>query len=280
MSVDLHLHSLVSDGTQGPAEVVRRAAASGLRVVAVADHDDTSGVPLAQEAGRSLGITVVAAIELTARVEGPEKKARSEAGVHILGYGIDPAHAGLACAGLANRKGKRLQILAIVERLRGIGIDLRDEEVGLDRADDAYIGRNRVASALVTRGLVKNRLKAFKAYLNPGARGYAPPVLIDAATAIQAIHDAGGLAILAHPTEEDLDRRLASLLELGLDGLELHRPKGQGRLLDRVSGIVTRRGLLATGGSDWHGLYPELPLGEFKVPLEPMKPLLDRLGVA
>ncbi len=272
-AADLHLHSLVSDGVAEPAEVVRRAAESGLHTIALADHDETKGYAAALEAARAAGVTLVPAIELTARVED-----RPDGTVHLLGYGIDPGHEALAAAALRNRLGKRAQIVGMLERLRELGIPMADEEVGLDRTSDAYVGRNRIASALVVRGLAKNRLKAFKRYLNPGARAFVGPVVIPAADAIAAIHAAGGLAVLAHPTADDLDRRLGKLCEAGLDGIEVHRPRALGSLLERIERARERRGLLATGGSDWHGLYPGIPLGDWKVDEEKIRPFLERLA--
>jgi len=271
-AIDLHLHSLVSDGTAGPAEVVRRAAAVGIGTLAVADHDDTRANAPALLAARELGVVVIPSIELTARVD-----ARPDGTVHILGYGIDSKNGALEAVALRNRLGKRTQIVAMLERLRELGVPIADEEVGLDRSSDAYVGRNKIASALVVRGLAKNRLKAFKRYLEPGARAFVPPEVVPAQEAIAAIHAAGGLAVLAHPTGDDLDRRLGKLCDAGLDGIEVFRPRAQGGLLTRIERARERRGLLATGGSDWHGLYPGIPLGDWKVEAERIRPFLERM---
>ncbi len=272
MPADLHLHSLVSDGTAGPGDVVRRAAESGLTIVAIADHDDAGGSVAAREAGKERGVAVVSAIELTARVD-----ARPEGTVHLLGYRIDPANEVLAATARKNRLGKRAQIEGMLARLRSLGIPIADDDVGLDRTSDAYVGRNKIASALVQRGLAKDRLKAFKRYLNPRTRGWVDPEVVAAAEAIASIHAAGGLAVLAHPTSEDLDRHLGKLCEMGLDGIEVYRPRAQGGLLARLEKAAERRKLLATGGSDWHGLYPSIPLGQWKVEDEKIRPFLERV---
>jgi predicted metal-dependent phosphoesterase TrpH len=272
VKADLHLHSLVSDGNADPAEVVTRAAAAGLDLIAVSDHDDTRANAPALAAAKELGVRLVTAIELTARVDE-----RPEGTVHILGYGIVPSPE-LDAVALRNRLGKRAQAIGMLERLRELGIPVTDEEIGLVRTSDAYVGRNRIASALVTRGLAKDRLKAFKRYLNPGARAFVPPDVVPAAEAIAAIHAAKGIAVLAHPTADDLEKRLGKLCEAGLDGIEVWRPRAQGSLLERVEKARERRGLLATGGSDWHGLYPGIPLGDWKVDEEKLKAFLDRLG--
>jgi predicted metal-dependent phosphoesterase TrpH len=273
VSADLHLHSLVSDGVADPAEVVRRAAASGLTTIAIADHDDTKANALAAQAAKELGVTLIPAIELTARVD-----ARPGGTVHILGYGIKDGSEPLESLAKRNRLAKRGQIIAMLERLRELGIAIADEEIGLDRTSDAYVGRNKIASALVTRGLAKNRLKAFKRYLEPGAKAFVSPEVVAALDAVAAIHTAGGLAVLAHPTADDLDRHLGKLCEAGLDGVEVWRPRAQGSLLERIWRARERRNLLATGGSDWHGLYPGIPLGDWKVAAEKLAPFLERLS--
>ena len=272
--IDLHLHSLASDGTASPEDVVRRAAASGLTVLAIADHDDTAGVARAREAATAHGVVLVPAIELTARVRpGPEGT------VHVLGYGVALDSAPLVEASRANRLGKRTQVLAILERLRSLGIALDAEELGLREGEERYVGRNQVASALVTRGLAKDRFKAFKKYLAPHGQAHVPAEVVAADVAVAAIRAAGGLAVLAHPTEEDLDRHLAPLLALGIEGIELYRPRALGSLLTRVERARAKHDLVATGGSDWHGLYPEVPLGQWKVDPEKVRPFLERMGV-
>ncbi len=102
---------------------------------------------------------------------------------------------------------------------------------------------------------------------------------MSAEEAVSAIKSAGGIAVLAHPTAEDLERHLAKLCAIGIEGIEVYRPKAQGQLLERIEKARERRGLLATGGSDWHGLYPSIPLGEWKVREDKVKPFLERLGL-
>ncbi|MBI3723759.1 PHP domain-containing protein [bacterium] len=272
MSVDLHLHSTVSDGTVSPKELVARAAASGLRTIALADHDDASGIGEAREAARALGIALVPAIELTARVDP-----RPEGTVHILGFGIDPASEELCAVSRRNRIGKRAQIVSMVERLRARGIAIEDEEAGLDLPGDRYLGRNRIASALVARGLAKDRRRAFKRFLSPGREAYASPEVVSAEEAVSAIKAAGGIAVFAHPTADDLERHLGKLVKIGVEGIEVYRPHAQGQLLEKIERARERRSLLATGGSDWHGLYPSIPLGEWKMQEEKVRAFLDRL---
>jgi predicted metal-dependent phosphoesterase TrpH len=272
--IDLHLHSGASDGSASPEDVVRRAAAVGLSIIAITDHDETEGSARARNAAAAAGVRLVPAIELTARVHpGPEGT------VHVLGYGIDFANAKLEEAARANRLKKREQVAAILERLRAEGVPITPEEIGLEPGATRYIGRNQIASALVVRGLAKDRFKAFKRWLAPSGRAYVPVEVVSAESAVAAIRGAGGIAVLAHPTDDDLDRRLAPLVALGVEGIEVYRPRAQGSLLARVEKARAKYGLVATGGSDWHGLYPEVPLGDWKVKAEQIAAFLERLSL-
>jgi predicted metal-dependent phosphoesterase TrpH len=166
----------------------------------------------------------------------------------------------------------------MVEKLRAAGVDIDDDDVGIVPGDERYLGRNRIASVLVRKGLVKDRLKAFKKWLNPGGRYFVEPEVVSAAEAVEAVKKAGGLAVLAHPTEDDLDRHLEPLLDCGIEGIELWRPRLQGSLLQRTEKEAKLHGLLASGGSDWHGLYPSVPLGEWKIDPEKVRELLARIS--
>jgi predicted metal-dependent phosphoesterase TrpH len=274
VTVDLHLHSLVSDGTATPEDVVRRCAEVGLKTIAIADHDDAASVAPARAAGAKHGVRIIAAVEMTARVDG-----RPDGSVHVVGLGVNPEDPVLLEASRKNRLGKRDQILGMLDALRKLGIPIDPEEVGLRPGEDSYVGRNRIASILVQRGLCKDRLKAFKKYLNPKARGWVPAEVVSGEDAVRAIRAAGGIAVLAHPTEEDLERRLGKLCDAGVEAIEVWRPKAQGTLLEKIERARERRGLLASGGSDWHGLYPGVPLGDWKVSEEQVRPLLERLAL-
>lgn len=270
--VELHLHSDVSDGLLAPAELVRRALAANITTLALTDHDATEGhAPLAAAAAGT-ALRVVPAIELTARVK-PGKRGT----VHLVGLGVDPASPRLQAAARANRLAKRAQIDELLRSLAARdGIVLTLEGIAPGRAADAYVGRNHVASALLRAGKARSHRHAFERYLEDGRAPTLEPV--DAAEAVAAIKEAGGLVVLAHPNHHDLDQHLGPLCELGLDGLEVFRPRAVGGLLARVERAVVERGLLPSGGSDWHGHYPEPPFGTWRLPAERVAALLDRLG--
>lgn len=270
--VELHLHSDVSDGLLPPAELVRRALSANITTLALTDHDATDGhAPLAAAAAGT-ALRVLPAIELTARVR-PGKKGT----VHLVGLGIDPTNARLQAAARANRQAKRAQIAELLRALEARdGVALTIEGIAPGRPGDAYVGRNHVASALVRLGKARSHRHAFERYLEDGRAPTLEPV--EAAEAVAAIKAAGGLVVLAHPSHQDLDQHLGPLCELGLDGLEVFRPRAVGGLLARVERAVVERKLLASGGSDWHGHYPEAPFGTWRLPAERVAPLLERLG--
>lgn len=264
---DLHLHSVVSDGLLAPADLAARAARAGLRTLALTDHDAVDGVAELQAAaaqrveGQDVRLEVIPAIELTARVRGGP-----QGNVHLLGYGLDLAAPRLAAAARHNRLAKRAQIEAILRRLaKDEQVHLGWDEVAPGRGDDAYVGRNQVAAALVRRGQAKTYRHAFQRFL--ADRRVPPPAVVDAGEAVAALREAGALVVLAHPTHHDLDHHLRPLLDLGLDGVEAYRPHAHGGLLERIERAARDHGLFVTGGSDWHGHHPDPPLGSWR--LEP-----------
>ncbi|MEZ6188549.1 MAG: PHP domain-containing protein [Planctomycetota bacterium] len=272
MRVDLHLHSTVSDGAFPPEGVARRVAEVGVELAALTDHDTTAGwEPFAQEA-RSRGLVPLCGIELTCRV-----RAGVQGTVHVLGYGVDPGSPGLQELAARNRAGKRAQIQAILGALEAQGVTLAWDEVTGGLGPEAYVGRNHVAAALVRRGVVRDRRKAFRRFLQNARVPEAEVVAAD--DALEAIHAAGGLSVLAHPTRLDLEHHLGPLSRAGLRGLEVYRPRAVGSLLERVERAAVRRGLLPSAGSDWHGHAHDPQLGQWKAPQAPLEPLLAALGL-
>lgn len=267
---DLHLHSTVSDGLVSPEELMARAARAGLRTIALTDHDSTDGLE-ALRAAAPPDMEVIPAIELTCRVKGGPMGT-----VHLLGFGLAPGAPRLEAAARANRLGKRAQIDAVLRRLaREEQIHLTWDDIAPGRGPDAYVGRNLVASVLVRRGHAKSYKHAFQRYLV--AKKVPSVEVVDAAEAMAAITEAGGIAALAHPTHHDLDHHLRPLLDLGLRAIEVHRPHAAGGLLARIEAAARDHALLSTGGSDWHGHHPDPPLGSWRLAPEQVQGLLDEL---
>jgi predicted metal-dependent phosphoesterase TrpH len=253
--VDLHAHTSASDGGDRPAQLVEAAAAAGVGVLAVTDHDTVAAVAEATEAGARLGVEVLAGCELTAQVGGRV--------VHVLLYGGGLLAPDLADAVEAARRGRHERNLAIAERLRRLtGVGYRQAAAV---AGGSALSRAHFAGALVAGGVVADLAEAFDRYLSSGRPAYVPAPSVPITDAVALAGKAGGLAVLAHPGrlgEEERGRVLGEALEAGIDGIEVWHPEHDAELRRRLWRLAERRGLLATGGSDYHGVHkPGVRLG-------------------
>lgn len=241
---DLHLHSHYSDGEWPPEKLVRSAAHAGLGAIALTDHDDARGVAEAVDAGERLGVEVLAGVELSTWWEGTD--------LHLLGYGFDTTEARLAALLGRARSGRRDRAERITERLTELGVPVRMERVH-EIAGDGAIGRPHLARALVEAGHVPNVRTAFDLYLGDGKPACVDKVRLDPGDAVQALHDAGGVAIVAHPVVIGGVPELEQLRPFGIDGVEV-RHRLHGRNAEQAfDTFATTHGLLRTGGSDFHG---------------------------
>ncbi|MFO7313894.1 PHP domain-containing protein [Rhodothermus marinus] len=245
---DLHLHTSCSDGRLSPAELVRRAREAGLYCVAITDHDTIDGLEEARQAAARWAMVVVPGVELSVQVEEEE--------VHLLGYFFDPAHPALTEALAAYRKARMERLSAMLKRLEEVGVRLSEAQV------QAVVGRGvpgrpHVAQALVTAGYAESYREAFQRYLLPGGPGYVPKPAWTAEEAVAVLHEAGGIAVLAHPGEHLRDRVFRALLQAGIDGIEAVHPSHSYYLVQHYRQVARDFGLLETGGSDYHGHRPE-----------------------
>lgn len=248
--VDLHLHSLYSDGILTPTELVAEAASSGLRAIALADHDNVDGIPEALAAGRKYGVEIVTAVELSVLWEDLSD-------IHVLGYAFDHEDAALQQA-LAEfrafRAGRSERILDNINRRLA-----QEGRQPLDFADVAKraggtLGRPHIGQALLEAGYARDMEDAFTRYLVPCNE---PKRFFPLDEAIKLIHDAGGCAVLAHPvfvgvSDARLEEVLDEFVALGLDGLEAHCSGAGNDGIDRYITMARRRNLIVTGGSDFH----------------------------
>lgn len=269
VQADLHTHTLHSDGMLTPTALVERAQARGLAALAVTDHDTVSGVAEAQAAGARLGVDVLTGVELSAEAGGRE--------VHLLGYAFDPTEAALQTHLARVRQDREQRAEAIIERLRTQGLSLTMDDVRR-QADGAAIGRPHVAAVLVEQGAVATRSEAFDHYLGFHGTAFVTKTLIPAAEAIALVHAAGGLTVLAHPGHWTPGLVIQSLIRDGLDGLEIIHPSHDASLTAYYRQLARDFGLVATGGSDYHGFRPgdEENLGRYGLPLA----ALERLHAA
>ncbi len=242
--VDLHMHSTASDGSQAPAAVVAAAKAAGIAAIALTDHDTLAGVAEARAAGETLGVRVIAGVELSA-VDG------AGAEVHILGLHIArplPLQNALDVFRIARRE----RALQIVEKLNALGVPVTKEAV-LAQAGDAAIGRPHVARALVAGGFARDHREVFDRWLGAGRPAFVEKRRLTMAEAFALIHDAGGIAVIAHPGPDGTRDKLAALAALGMDGVEVRHPGHSAADTARLAALAGELELLPSGGSDWHG---------------------------
>lgn len=276
VAIDLHTHTVFSDGTTTPDENVALAVEAGLDGLALTDHDTLDGWDQAAVACRRTGIRFVPGVELSAEEE--------ELSVHILGYWVDPANQALRqeCDRLRNERDHRAQrIIALLDSL-GVGIDPREVA---RIAGGAPLGRPHIAQAMVEAGHVAGIDEAFEHFLADGGPAWVVKHAVAPEDAVGLIRGAGGVAVLAHPglrppfTAQDpalLDRLCAA----GLGGVEAEHAGHSPEAVDHWRRVATERGLLVTGSSDFHGTRKEARLGAATTPVVVVDALRERADAA
>jgi len=290
MRADLHVHSSASDGTDPPAEVMRRAAQAGLDVVALTDHDTVAGHAEARQAlaGSVLAgsgdhsLALLPGMELSCRLDG-----RS---LHLLAYLFDPGQPELA-AELSRIRGDRvLRARAMVDRLAGLGVDISWEQVAAI-AGPAVVGRPHIARAMAASGAVASPRAAFtRDWIADGGRAYIGRYALDPVRAIGLVRAAGGVTVLAHPRAGGeggrgggwvvSDEQIAGLAAAGLAGLEVFHPDQSGTERAGLLALAHDLALVATAGSDDHGSLTGHRIGAETVGAEAYRALLARVPSA
>jgi 3',5'-nucleoside bisphosphate phosphatase len=255
---DLHMHTLFSDGTFTPEELAARGGKAGLSAMSLTDHDTVEGCERMAQACRALGIEFIVGTELTAEFEDKE--------VHLLGYFLDLGNAKLLAEIKKFQDVRQNRIHEMTARLNKINIPLRAETV-FALANCRSPGRPHVARALVQEGLCPSMEEAFERFLKKGRRAWVPKCKISALDAIALVHQAGGLAVMAHPGLNHCDEMIPLLAGQGMDGLECFHTKHTPKMSKRYLNMAARLNLLVTGGSDCHGHSKGQPLiGSVKLP--------------
>lgn len=263
-TVDLHSHSTVSDGSERPEVVVRKAAAAGVRYLALTDHDGTGGLDEAQAAAAAMyDFELIPGIELSA-----------EEGIHVLGYFLTYSNPELQATLAHLQQGREGRAQEMLERLAGLGMPLDFERVR--RIADGAIGRPHVARAMLERGYVQTFGEAFDRWLGMGQPAYIPSEKLTAAQAIDMIRRVGGVASWAHPEWPDGPQRyrptedtLRQLVEAGLQGIEVYYADHPPEMAERFMALACQFDLVPTGGSDYHGpAVRDVELGAVDVPEE------------
>ena len=251
MRIDLHTHSNRSDGTDSPAELVRNAAeVARLDVVALTDHDATTGWDEAQAEADRIGIRLVRGIEISTRYQGES--------VHLLGYEFDPEHPALVAELRRVLDGRDNRLPDVLRKLAEHGVDITLEDVAAQSGDAAASGRPHIADAMVAKGYIAHRDEAFNGWLNTGGRAYVDRYAAPLFATVELVKAAGGRAVVAHPWSRGSDRVLSAdtfgrLQEAGLDGIEVDHHDHGAPARDQLRAIAADLDLVVTGSSDYHG---------------------------
>jgi len=262
---DLHLHTYFSDGTFSPEELVGHGVRLGFAALSLTDHDSVEGCARMAEVCEASGITFIPGTELTAEHEDTE--------LHILGYFVDTQNQKLLTEIARFQVVRQNRIREMVARLNELNMPLKAEAV-FALANCKSPGRPYVARALVKAGLVANSDEAFRRFLKKNRPAWVPKAKISAFEAIELVHQAGGLAIMAHPGLNRTDDVIPALVDSSLDGLECFHTKHSTTMTGRYLEIADKFHLLVTGGSDCHGFSKGKPLiGRIKLPYEHVEKL-------
>jgi predicted metal-dependent phosphoesterase TrpH len=267
---DLHLHTNFSDGTFTPEELVLEAQKTGLACIALTDHDSVEGCARAATAAAAVHMEFIPGTELTAEHDDTE--------LHVLGYFLDTHNEKLLAEIAKFQAVRQDRIHQMVAHINALGVPLQAESV-FALANCKSPGRPHVARAMIKAGLVKNLDEAFERFLKKGRPAWVPKSKISALDAIELIHQAGGLAVMAHPGLNRTDEIIPALVEIGLDGIECFHTKHSTATAGRYLEIADKYHLLITGGSDCHGFSKNKPLiGTVKLPYAHVEKMKEKLA--
>lgn len=257
---DLHLHTFFSDGTFSPEELAGHGARLGFAALALTDHDSVEGAERMTGACAAANIEFIPGTELTAEHNQTE--------LHILGYFLDTQNQKLLTELAKFQTVRQNRIREMVAAINQLGVPLEAETV-FTLANCKSPGRPHVARALVKAGLVRHLDEAFERFLKKGKPAWVPKAKMSALDGIALIHQAGGLAVMAHPGLNHSDDMIPALVAAGLDGIECFHTKHSTTMVERYLGIAEKHHLLVTGGSDCHGFSKNKPLiGTIKLPYD------------
>lgn len=268
-SADLHMHSRHSDGEWAPARLVREAKSAGLRAIALTDHDTLTGLPEARAAGAERGVEVISGVEIS-----------TWAGLdyHVLAYGFDPEDEALGDLFTRARGARRGRAEAMVQKLAELGKPVSMEAV-LQEAGDGAIGRPHVARALIRAGHVSTFREAFDVYLGDGKPACVDKLRVTPPEAVDLVRKAGGVTVAAHPGCYGGMERIEEMAGWGLDGIEVDHGLHDEELTRELDAFARSRGLLRTGGSDFHGPWTSgAGVGSVRIPYDRVEELLDRVA--
>lgn len=275
MSVDLHLHSFISDGSESPKRIVELAVAAGLSAIALTDHDILDGIPEARASADTHGLLFIPGTELSVDWNG--------SAMHMLVYFLEPESGPLQDRLVAVREGRAKRNLRIIEALQSHGIDITFDEVATV-AGDGSMGRPHFARVLIEKGVVTSMREAFDSWLATGRPGYVSRDRLAAFEAVELARQSGAVPVIAHPHTlglgaDEYAEAFADLADAGLGGIEAYYTEYSQALRNHLASICNQLGIAATGGSDFHGTYkPDIQvgtgLGDLSVPEEAIQQLV------
>lgn len=279
--IDLHVHSTASDGTLTPSELALYAKSKGLSAIALTDHDTIDGIKECQEKGLEIGVSVIPGIEFSADFYGKE--------LHILGYYLDPYHPHLKKKLEELVKARHTRNQEMLDKLATLGFPLTYEALYDGCSDTTILTRAHFAKAMLKKDYISDRKEAFSLYIGDGKPAYVPKKRFTTKECIDLIHEAGGLAVLAHPMlygyhQKDVTQLIRGLSSEGLDGVECiystHSKDEENHLLQVCSNLK----LFPTGGSDFHGNNKPLidlgsGYGELSISYKILETMHKRLGL-
>jgi predicted metal-dependent phosphoesterase TrpH len=269
MKADLHLHTTASDGRYSPEELVGKAAGLGLAVIAITDHDSVEGVAPALKAAQSFpDLKVIPGVEIGTDVPHGE--------VHVLGYFINYVDAGLIDRLAELRDSRKMRAKKMIAKLADLGVSIEWERVQ-EIAGSGSVGRPHVAQAIMEKGYVQSLKEAFIKYIGRDGPAYAEREKLTPQQVVELVVNVGGLAVLAHPADiDDLEDLIPRLQRVGLAGMEVYYNAYGNSTVQHLASLARKHRLIATGGSDFHGLehITETPIGGVDIPPECIERLL------
>lgn len=269
--VDLHTHTVNSDGAYTPTQLVQMAVLAGVKHLAVTDHDNLGGVAEATLEASQHGIEIIPGIEMSADMPGGAE-------VHILGYYLDVNNQELQAELVRLRQGREGRGYGMVQKLTALGMPISWQRV-LEFAAGGSVGRPHIAQALLEKGYIKTSAEAFDKYIGDGGPAYVDRAKLSPAQSIALIHRAGGVASFAHPIyTANYLQVLRDLVAIGLDGVEAHYGHYMDNDRQTLLTLANELGIIPTGGSDFHGqpTMNDTPVGGVYVPVQSVVRLRER----
>jgi predicted metal-dependent phosphoesterase TrpH len=279
MCIDLHTHSIYSDGSSTPLELVELAIKQGITALALTDHDTMDGVEEMMQLGEEYDLTILSGVEISAMY--------NKQSIHLLGYGIDPTNSTFTQWLALLQGGRTERNHKILASLQELGFEITDRDLQ-QMSGAGLAGRPHIANILIKKGIVRSFDEAFRSYLGRGKKAWHCRFCYSAIETISAIHRAGGIAVLAHPGQIDssMKRQPALIRELalyGLDGIEIYYPSHSKKMKKKLFALAAENNLLVTGGSDYHGAtrpanMPACSGGTFCPPVELLAPIVEKIN--